>query len=221
MVVRSSHPVLGSFGLTGWYARNIDVAENQILETASPCPNGSGAARRAWRTVLTILRVRRPVIGGRRELFLIRTSPHSAFGARPQPFALAQRVVVELKTNQQIEGEVEWVRGADAASVSNQVDISSLLANPTVLEKGVARLPRVEALAGDPCASARTYWCTPRRRRAASGRDRPAVEAGPRLVFTSRICGRWPARALGNGRACGIASHLLPSRIDRWLKRAA
>ena len=208
------------------------LAENQILETSFSLSDRVPAPpeRRDGERYVTILRVGVLVIGGRRELCLIRNISAGGLMAHVySPVQPGQRVVVELKTNQQIEGEVEWVRGADAGiGFDTKVDISQLLANPTVLENGWRpRLPRVEI---DRLATlrvgSRTYWVHTRDVSQGGVKvetDQP-LEAGTAVVVTLEnlrpLAGtvRWQ-----NGRACGIAfNDLLPfEELIAWLKRAA
>ncbi len=208
------------------------LVENQILETSFsvseqvPTP----PERREGERYVTILRVGVLVIDGRRELCLIRNVSAGGLMAHVySPVRPGQRVVVELKSNQQIEGEVEWVRDADAGIAFDvKVDISQLLANPAVLENGWRpRLPRVEI---DRLATlrvgARTYWVHTRDVSQGGVKietDQP-LETGTAVMITLEnlrplaATVRWQ-----KGRACGIAfNDLLPfEELIAWLKRAA
>ena len=208
------------------------LAENQILETSFsfsdqvPTP----PERREGERYVTILRVGVLVIDGRRELCLVRNISAGGLMAHVySPVQPGQRVVVELKSNQQIEGQVEWVRDADAGiAFDSKVDITQLLANPTVLDNGWRpRLPRVEI---DRLATmrvgARTYWVHTRDVSQGGVKidtDQP-LEAGTEVVITLEnfrpLAGtvRWQ-----KGRSCGIAfNNLLPfEELIAWLKRAA
>ena len=208
------------------------LAENQILETSFsfsdqvPTP----PERREGERYVTILRVGVLVIDGRRELCLVRNISAGGLMAHVySPVQPGQRVVVELKSNQQIEGQVEWVRDADAGiAFDSKVDITQLLANPAVLDNGWRpRLPRVEI---DRLATmrvgARTYWVHTRDVSQGGVKidtDQP-LEAGTEVVVTLEnfrpLAGtvRWQ-----KGRACGIAfNNLLPfEELIAWLKRAA
>lgn len=208
------------------------LAENQILETSFsfseqvPTP----PERREGERYVTILRVGVLVIDGRRELCLIRNISAGGLMAHVySPVQPGQRVVVELKSNQQIEGQVEWVRDADAGiKFDCKVDVAQLLSNPQVLDNGWRpRLPRVEI---DRLATlrvgARTYWVHTRDVSQGGVKidtDQP-LAVGSEVVITLEnfrpLAGtvRWQ-----RGRACGIAfNDLLPfEELIGWLKRAA
>ena len=208
------------------------LVENQILETSFSVSEHVPAPpeRREGERYVTILRVGVLVIDGRRELCLIRNVSAGGLMAHVySPVRPGQRVVVELKSNQQIEGEVEWVRDADAGIAFDvKVDISQLLANPAVLENGWRpRLPRVEI---DRLATlrvgARTYWVHTRDVSQGGVKietDQP-LDTGTAVVITlenlrpQAATVRWQ-----KGRACGIAfNDLLPfEELIAWLKRAA
>lgn len=208
------------------------LVENQILETSFSVSDQVPAPpeRREGERYVTILRVGVLVIDGRRELCLIRNVSAGGLMAHVySPVRPGQRVVVELKSNQQIEGEVEWVRDADAGIAFDvKVDISQLLANPAVLENGWRpRLPRVEI---DRLATlrvgARTYWVHTRDVSQGGVKietDQP-LETGTAVMITLEnlrplaATVRWQ-----KGRACGIAfNDLLPfEELIAWLKRAA
>jgi hypothetical protein len=208
------------------------LVENQILETSFSVSEQVPAPpeRREGERYVTILRVGVLVIDGRRELCLIRNVSAGGLMAHVySPVRPGQRVVVELKSNQQIEGEVEWVRDADAGIAFDvKVDISQLLANPAVLENGWRpRLPRVEI---DRLATlrvgARTYWVHTRDVSQGGVKietDQP-LETGTAVMITLEnlrplaATVRWQ-----KGRACGIAfNDLLPfEELIAWLKRAA
>ena len=208
------------------------LAENQILETSFsfsdqvPTP----PERRESERYVTILRVGVLVIEGRRELCLIRNISAGGLMAHVySPVEPGQRVVVELKSNQQIEGQVHWVRDADAGiAFDAKVDVSQMLANPAVLDNGWRpRLPRVEI---DRLATlrvgARTYWVHTRDISQGGVKietDQP-LETGAEVVVTLEnlrpLAGtvRWQ-----KGRACGISFNdlLKFDELIGWLKRAA
>ena len=208
------------------------LAENQILETSFSFSDQVPAPpeRRDGERYVTILRVGVLVIDGRRELCLIRNISAGGLMAHVySPVQPGQSVTVELKSNQQIEGKVEWVRDADAGIAFDiKVDVSQLLSNPQVLDNGWRpRLPRVEI---DRLATvrvgARTYWVHTRDVSQGGVKidtDQP-LEAGTEVVITLEnfrpLAGtvRWQ-----KGRACGIAfNDLLPfEELIGWLKRAA
>ncbi len=205
-------------------------AESQIEETRFsfsdlvPAP----PERRHEDRFVTILRVGVLVIDGRRELCLIRNI--SAGGLMAHVYSavrLGQRVTVELKSNQGIEGEVAWIEGANAGiSFDTPVDIAGLLANPAVLDNGWRpRTPRIEIdRLATLRAGARTYWvqaCDISQGGTKVVTDQP-LEIGSEVVLTLEnfrpLVGtvRWQ-----NGRACGIAFHnLIPfEELIAWLKR--
>jgi hypothetical protein len=208
------------------------LAENPILETSfsfsdqvPPPPE-----RREGERYVTILRVGVLIVDGQRELCLIRNISAGGLMAHVySPVQPGQRVIVELKTSQQIEGFVQWVRDSDAGiAFDTRVDVSQLLANPAVLDNGWRpRLPRVEI---DRLATlrvgARTYWvhtCDVSQGGVKIDTDQP-LETGAAVVITLEnlrpLAGtvRWQ-----KGRACGIAfNDLLPfEELIAWLKRAA
>jgi hypothetical protein len=208
------------------------LAENQILETSFSFSDQVPAPpeRREGERYVTILRVGVLVIDGRRELCLIRNISAGGLMAHVySPVQPGQRVTVELKSNQQIDGQVEWVRDADAGvKFDVKVDVSQLLSNPQVLDNGWRpRLPRVEI---DRLATvrvgSRTYWVHTRDLSQGGVKidtDQP-LDVGTEVVITLEnfrpIAGtvRWQ-----KGRACGIAfNDLLPfEELIGWLKRAA
>ncbi|HWH17244.1 MAG TPA: PilZ domain-containing protein [Allosphingosinicella sp.] len=109
----------------------------------TPSPHDrSGAARR-----LTTLRVGTIMIHGRRELCLIRNI--SAGGLRAHvysPVKEGQKVSVELKTNQQTSGTINWVRDGNVGiAFDERIDVADLLAAQTGTDSGWRpRMPRVE-----------------------------------------------------------------------------
>ena len=208
------------------------LAENQILETSFSLSDQVPAPpeRRQDERYVTILRVGVLVIEGRRELCLIRNISAGGLTAHVySPVELGQRVTVELKSNQQLEGRIAWVRDADAGIAFDvKVDITQLLANPPVLDNGWRpRLPRVEI---DRLATlrvgARTYWVHTRDVSQGGVKidtDQP-LDVGTDVVITLQnfrpLAGtvRWQ-----KGRACGIAFNdlLKFEELIAWLKRAA
>ena len=140
------------------------LTENHVFETGFslseqvPTP----PERRHQERKVTILRVGTIVIDGRRELCLIRNISAGGLMAHVySPVRPEQRVTVELKSNQPIEGSINWVEGANAGiAFDTPVDITELLSTPQVLENGWRpRAPRVEI---DRMATlrvgARTFW---------------------------------------------------------------
>jgi hypothetical protein len=139
-------------------------AEDRVVDTgfsfssAVPAP----PERRASDRHLKILRVGTLIVGGRRELCLIRNI--SAGGLMAHVYSRlnrGDRVTVELKTRQPVTGEVVWVRDANAGiRFDAAMDVAELLANPPLLDNGWRpRTPRVEIdRMATLRAGARTYW---------------------------------------------------------------
>ena len=206
------------------------LAEDRILETSFSFSDQVPAPpeRRQDERFVTILRVGVLVIDGRRELCLIRNVSVGGLLAHVySPVKPGQRVSVELKTNQHVEGEIAWVQGADAGiAFDAPVDITQLLTNPGKLDNGwQPRLPRVEIdRLATVRAGARTYWVHTRDVSQGGVKldtDEP-IEAGTPVVVTLEhfrpLQGtvRWQ-----NGRACGVAfNSLIPfGELIEWLKR--
>jgi len=121
--------------------------------------------RRAQRH-LTILRVGTLIVGGRRELCLVRNI--SAGGLMAHVYSTlrtGQEVAVELKTNQQLPGRIVWVEEANAGiQFDRPIEVAEILANPPVMENGWRpRMPRVEIeRLGTLRAGATVHWITAR-----------------------------------------------------------
>ncbi len=118
--------------------------------------------RRRQERHIRILRVGVLFFDGRRELCLIRNISSGGLMAHVySTVSPGERVSVELKTNQRVEGEIAWANGSDAGiAFTAPVDIVELLANPPVLVNGWRpRSPRIEI---DRAAmlrfGARTRW---------------------------------------------------------------
>jgi hypothetical protein len=122
--------------------------------------------RRLSERHLKILRVGTLIVGGRRELCLIRNISAGGLMAHVYSRLLpGARVEVELKTRQPVAGRVVWVREANAGiQFDGKMDVAELLANPTVLDNGWRpRTPRVEVdRMATLRAGARTYWVNAR-----------------------------------------------------------
>jgi len=108
---------------------------------------------------LTTLRVGTIMIGGRRELCLIRNI--SAGGLRAHvysPLEIGQKVSVELKTNQQTSGVVTWVREASVGiEFDAPIDVADLLSQSDA-DGWQPRMPRVEVdCLGDLRIGSRVY----------------------------------------------------------------
>ncbi|TXC63093.1 PilZ domain-containing protein [Sphingosinicella ginsenosidimutans] len=177
---------------------------------------------------IKILRVGAIFVDGRRELCLIRNI--SAGGLMAHVYSSVrpgQHVTVELKTNQQVEGRVVWVREANAGvAFDHEVDIEELLANPAQLDNGwKARAPRVEV--DRACVlrvGARTYRVRTRDISQSGIKiefDRP-IGSDTQVMVTPEdfrpVAGtvRWQ-----QGGACGISfNQLVPlAELIAWLKR--
>ena len=96
---------------------------------------------------LTILRVGSLLIDGERELCLIRNI--SAGGLTAHVYSTrkpGQRVAVELRGEQPVEGSVAWVEGSNiGVTFDDPIDVEEMLAVQTsTLQGWQARLPRVE-----------------------------------------------------------------------------
>jgi len=122
--------------------------------------------RRLSERHLKILRVGTLIVGGRRELCLIRNISAGGLMAHVYSRLLpGARVEIELKTRQPVAGRVVWVREANAGiQFDGKMDVAELLANPTVLDNGWRpRTPRVEVdRMATLRAGARTYWVNAR-----------------------------------------------------------
>src|ERR1044072_495887 len=127
------------------------------LSREFPAPPG----RRGRERHLKILRAGPLIVGGRRELCLIRNI--SAGGLMAHVYSRlvpGARVQVELKTRPPVAGRVVWVREANAGiQFDAHMDVAELLANPAVLDNGWRpRTPRVEIdRMGTLRAGARTW----------------------------------------------------------------
>src|SRR3712207_5088698 len=96
---------------------------------------------------LTILRVGSLIIDGQRELCLIRNI--SAGGLMAHVYsshALGQRVQIELRGDQPVEGAITWVENSNVGvTFDSPIDVEEMLAAQTsTLEGWRPRLPRVE-----------------------------------------------------------------------------
>src|SRR3712207_2902356 len=95
------------------------------FSTSAPQPD-----RRRHGRHLTILRVGALIIGGRRELCLIRNI--SAGGLMAHVYSamqVGQRLAVELKGDQAVAGEVAWVEDANIGITFDEpIDVEEILA---------------------------------------------------------------------------------------------
>ncbi len=204
-------------------------AQERIVETSFSFSNQVPAPpdRRQQERHIKILRVGIVIIDGRRELCLIRNI--SAGGLMAHVYSNihnGQRVTVELKSHQQIQGHVVWVREANAGIAFDEpVDIGELLANPPVLDNGWrARTPRVEVdRLATLRAGSRTSWVQVRDISQSGIKidcEQP-LDIGGDVVLTLEnfrpVPGvvRWQS-----GRACGISfNQLIPlAELIEWLK---
>jgi hypothetical protein len=185
--------------------------------------------RRVGERYVKILRVGALFVEGRRELCLIRNI--AAGGLMAHVYSSVhpgQRVLVELKSNQRVEGHVAWVREANAGIAFDEpVDVGELLANPPVLDNGwKARAPRVEV--DRPAVlrvGARTFRVRTRDISQSGVKidTDQALEPDTEVMLTPEdfrpIAGtvRWH-----QGRACGISfNHTVPlGELIAWLKRS-
>lgn len=206
------------------------LAQDEIVETSFSFSNlvPSPPERRHQERHLKILRVGTLIVDGRRELCLIRNI--SAGGLMAHVYshvAVGQPVTVELKTNQQVNGHIAWVRDSNAGvAFDAEVDIEELLANPAVLDNGWrTRAPRIEV---DRPATLRAGARSHRvqtRDISQSGlkiETDGAFEAGDAVVVTlddfRPLPGvvRWQS-----GTTCGISfNEVIPlAELIAWLKR--
>ena len=122
-----------------------DAVEETTFSLSNETPRPR--ERRRDQRHLTILRVGTLHLAGRRELCLIRNI--SAGGLMAHVYSrvrLNERVAVELKTNQRIEGWVAWIEGSNVGITFDvAIDLEDILASQSELENGWRpRLPRVE-----------------------------------------------------------------------------
>jgi hypothetical protein len=119
-------------------------------ENAAPATSGVPRLRKddmVQAQRLTTLRVGTITINDKRELCLIRNI--SAGGMRAHvysPVEEGQKVSVELKSNQQTNGKISWVRESSIGIEFDQaIDVEDLLASQIDTENGWhSRMPRVE-----------------------------------------------------------------------------
>ena len=206
------------------------LTENRIEETRFSFSDRvpGPPERRQQDRVVTILRVGTLIIESRRELCLIRNISTGGLLAHVySPVEADQRVIVELKSNQQIEGRIAWVKDENAGIAFDMpVDITALLANPPVLPNGWRpRMPRVEV---DRLATLRvgaaTHWVHIRDISQGGVKiecEQP-LEAGSEIVLTPEHFGPVPGTVRWQkDRFCGVAFNQ-PVPFDQliaWLKR--
>ena len=184
--------------------------------------------RRRDRRHMTILRVGTLIVGGERELCLIRNISAGGLMAHVySPFALGQEVAVEFKTNQQVKGRISWMKSGNIGiSFHEPIDVEEMLAGQNALDGGWRpRLPRVEVdRLGTLRAGARTFWVSTKDISQGGVKlecDQP-LEAGRDVVLTLEgfrpVAGviRWAA----DGQ-CGISfNQVVPfGELMGWLRR--
>lgn len=136
------------------------VDSGDFASTAAGGPRT--AERRGDVRHLTILRVGTLLVGGRRELCLVRNiSAGGLMAIVYSKFQAGERIAVELKTNHQIAGIITWSRDSMIGiNFDEKIDVAEILSNPPLLDNGWRpRMPRVpvDRLA-TLRAGARTYW---------------------------------------------------------------
>ena len=192
-----------------------------------PLDDGGEERRRGDRFV-TILRVGVIIIDDRRELCLIRNMSSGGMLAHVYSKVIPnQRIAVELKSSQLIEGRIAWVAGANAGIAFDQpVDVAALLANPQVLDNGWrARAPRMEIdRLGTMRAGSRTWFVQARDISLGGAKlelDDPP-EAGTDVVVTLEGFHPVPATVRWNlSSECGLKFlNLIPfAQLVEWLKQ--
>ena len=178
--------------------------------------------------ILKILRVGVLVIDGRRELCLIRNI--SAGGLMAHVYssvAPEQRVQIEIRSNEHIDGRVAWVKEANCGiAFDRPVDIGDLLANPTVKDNGWrSRPPRIEIdRMATLRAGAKTHWvhCHDVSQGGCKVETDQPLEPGTEVVVT--LDGFRPLAGIvrwNNATHCGVAFNaLIPlAELIDWLKR--
>jgi hypothetical protein len=121
--------------------------EELPIETTVYSMSGDPPARtdqRGGERHLTLFRVGSIIIGGRRELCLVKNI--SAGGALIRAYCTLKpkvRAQIELKERHPIDGRVTWVRGSDAGiAFDKPVDVPDLLKNSG--DGSRPRMPRIE-----------------------------------------------------------------------------
>ena len=122
---------------------SVQPVETTLYSLSGATP-GAPEDRRTGDRMMTLYRVGSLVIGGKRELCLIRNI--SAGGMMVRTFCVipeGTRLLVELKCGQPISGVVSWARDIHVGiSFDDPVDVIDLLS--TSAEGPRPRLPRVE-----------------------------------------------------------------------------
>jgi len=204
--------------------------EDRVEETGFSFSNDvpQPPERRSSERHIKILRVGTVVVDGRRELCLIRNI--SAGGVMAHVYSQllpGQRVAIELKTSQPVNGRVVWTRGGNAGiEFDAVVDVAELLATPQGVDNSWRpRTPRVEI---DRMATLRIGARTDRVRACDISQSGVKIEAGDDMVDGEEVVitldgfrplhgvVRWAAE----GR-CGISfNQLIPfGELIDWLKQ--
>jgi len=95
---------------------------------------------------IRILRVGTLIVNGRRELCLIRNVSAGGLIVHVySDFTVGQRVTVELKSSQSIDGTIMWVNESNAGvQFDRTIDVEELLSNQIQEDGWQPRMPRVE-----------------------------------------------------------------------------
>lgn len=102
--------------------------------------------RRGDQRHMAILRVGKLIADGMQELCLIRNISAGGLKARVYtPKEVGQSVAVELKSDQEIAGTVQWSRGSEiGVQFNDRIDVAAVLASSPVVTRGMRpRPPRV------------------------------------------------------------------------------
>ena len=175
---------------------------------------------------LTTLRVGTMTLRGQRELCLIRNVSEGGLRAHIySPVEIGEKVLVELKTDQQTSGTVSWIEGGlIGVQFDEAVDVEELLASHLQDSARQARMPRVDVdKLGELRIGSRLYPINTRDMSQGGVRieiDHP-LEVGERVVLTLEkfrpIEGtvRWYETGTG-----GIAfNQVIPfHELMRWLR---
>lgn len=112
-----------------------------------PLEGGIAAERRNHHRHMAILRVGKLTANGSQELCLIRNISSGGLKARVYiPKNVGDTVAIELKSDQEISGTVQWVRDKDiGVQFGKSVDVAALLASAPLVTRGMRpRPPRLD-----------------------------------------------------------------------------
>ena len=103
--------------------------------------------RRVSERHLTLLRVGALMVGGRRELCLIRNVSAGGMMIRPySDIAIGERLTVELKHGETVSGSVRWIEGENVGVTFDEaIDVIGLISASATGPR--PRMPRVEVQA--------------------------------------------------------------------------